>query len=200
MPKRTDLAMEARQIWQENADKTTKLSGVKAREYSARGIKTTTVEILDQEGANALCKPIGSYVTLQWDRHLLRDPDGFARLADSLGKHLRRMVPKSCAVLVAGLGNSAVTPDAVGPKALEHLVVTRHLGLHFPQLRAVSAIAPGVLGTTGLESVEIVRGAVEKSGCECVVVVELQSWLWSVTERCRQIRLPGWKKDRELKE
>ena len=188
MPKRTDLAMEARQIWQEQADKTTKLSGVKARECSAKGIKTTTVEILDREGAKALGKPMGSYVTLQWDSHLLRDPNGFSQLAEVLGKQLRRMVPKGGSVLVAGLGNSAVTPDAVGPKTLEHLVVTRHLGMHFPQLRPVSAIAPGVLGTTGLESVEIVRGTVERSGCDCVVVVDALA-SGSLCHVCNSIQL-----------
>ena len=188
MAKRTDLAMEARQLWQEQADSTTELPGVKARQSNVRGIGITTVEILDAEGAKALDKPVGSYVSLQWDRHLLRDPDGFARLAQALGKQLRRMVPRQGTVLVAGLGNSAVTPDAVGPKTLEHLVVTRHLGEYFPQLRTVCAIAPGVLGTTGLESVEIVRGTVERSGCACVVVVDALASA-SLCHVCNSIQL-----------
>ena len=172
MPKHTDLAMEAREIWQEEAGQTTKLPGVKAREWKGKGISTTTVEILDSEGALALRKPIGTYVTVQWEKNQLRDPDGFAQLALFLGKQIRRMLPARGTVLVAGLGNGAVTPDAVGPRTIDHLVVTRHLGMHFPQLRCVSAIAPGVLGTTGIESVEIIRGVVEKSGCDCVVVVD----------------------------
>ena len=172
MPKHTDLAMEAREIWQEEAGQTTKLPGVKAREWKGRGIATTTVEILDREGSLALRKPIGTYVTVQWEKNLIRDPDGFAQLAMFLGKQIRRMLPGQGTVLVAGLGNDAVTPDAVGPRTLDHLVVTRHLGMHFPQLRCVSAIAPGVLGTTGMESVEIIRGVVEKSGCDCVIVVD----------------------------
>lgn len=82
------------------------------------------------------------------------------------------MLPGQGPVLVAGLGNAAVTPDAIGPRALDHLVVTRHLGGSFPQLRPVSAIAPGVLGTTGLESVEVIRGIVERSEPCCVVVLD----------------------------
>ncbi len=172
MARRTDLAMEAREIWQESAGKTTALPGVKAREHRAKGVTTTVVEILDQRGVRTLEKPEGTYVTLELERNVLRDPIGFQRTAGRLGKELASMLPKKGPVLVVGLGNEAVTPDAIGPKALEHLVVTRHLGSLFPQLRPVSAIAPGVLGVTGLESVEIVRGVVERSKPCCVVAVD----------------------------
>ena len=172
MNKRTDLAMEARELWQENAGQTTRLEGVRAREYVSRGITTTVVEILNQNGVRALNKPVGTYVTMELQRGQLLDPAGFQRTAVRLGKEIARMVPREGPVLVVGLGNSAVTPDALGPKALEHLVVTRHLGSSFPQFRPVSAIAPGVLGTTGLESVEVVRGIVERSGPCCVVALD----------------------------
>lgn len=170
--KRTDLALEARELWQEDSGEITELPGVRAREVLCRGIRTTTVEVQNREGAAALQKPVGIYVTLEWERGLLREPAGFSRTAARLGKELCRLVPAQGPVLVAGLGNGAVTPDAVGPKTLEHLVVTRHLGSSFPQLRAVSALAPGVLGTTGLESVEIIRGVVERARPCCVIVVD----------------------------
>ncbi len=172
MAKRTDLAMEARELWQENAGETTALPGVRARSHSARGVTATVVEILDQRGARALEKPEGTYVTLEWERNLLREPVSFHRTAARLGKELAAMIPKTGPVLVVGLGNGAVTPDAVGPKTLEHLVVTRHLSSSFPQLRPVSAIAPGVLGVTGLESIEVVRGVVERFEPCCVVAVD----------------------------
>ncbi|MBP3633880.1 MAG: GPR endopeptidase [Oscillospiraceae bacterium] len=172
MGKRTDLAVEAREIWQESAGKTTKLPGVRARSWSGQGLTLTKVEVLDHRGERALQKPVGSYVTLEWKKDLIRDPSGFTRAAVCLGKELGRMLPKTGSVLVAGLGNGNVTPDAVGPRAMDHLVVTRHLGRSFPQLRSVSAIAPGVLGTTGLESAEVVRGIVERSAPCCVVVVD----------------------------
>ena len=170
--RRTDLALEAKELWQQSAGETTKLPGVRAREQLSKGITTTVVEILDQRGVRALNKPVGFYVTLELQRGLLREPAGFARAAARLGKELGKLLPDQGAVLVAGLGNGAVTPDAIGPRCLEHLVVTRHLGGVFPQLRPVSAIAPGVLGTTGLESVEVVRGIVERSQPSCVVVVD----------------------------
>jgi len=172
MARRTDLAMEARELWREEAGETTELPGVRARESSSRGITATVVEILDQRGVRALHKPVGTYVTLELSRGLLRDQAGFGWAAARLGKTLASMVPRSGPVLVAGLGNAAVTPDAIGPKTLDHLLVTRHLGGSLPQLRPVSAIAPGVLGVTGLESVEVVRGVVERSQPCCVVVVD----------------------------
>ena len=172
MSKRTDLAMEARELWQQSAGIAAKLSGVRAKETVRGGITATTVEILDACGAEALGKPEGVYVTLELPDALLRTPGGFAKAAVRLGKELTAMLPKEGAVLVAGLGNAAVTPDAIGPRTLEYLLVTRHLGGSFPQLRSVSAIAPGVLGTTGLESVEVVRGVVERSGACCVVAVD----------------------------
>ncbi len=172
MAQRTDLALEARELWQASAGETTKLKGVRARETVAYGITTTVVEILDEYGARNLGKPMGTYVTLELPRGILRDPTGFSRTAVRLGKELSAMVPKKGPVLVAGLGNRAVTPDAIGPECLSHLVVTRHLIGGFPQFRPVSAIAPGVLGITGLESVEVVRGIVDRSGPVCVVVVD----------------------------
>lgn len=172
MARRTDLAMEAKELWQERAGKTTELPGVRARESSSRGITTTVVQILDQRGVRALRKPEGTYTTLEFQRGLLRQPAGFSRAAVRLGKALAELVPRSGPVLVAGLGNTAVTPDSIGPKTLEHLLVTRHLGSSFPGLRNVSAIAPGVLGVTGLESVEVVRGVVERAQPACVVVVD----------------------------
>lgn len=172
MGRRTDLAMEARELWQESAGETSELPGVRARTHTNRGITATVVEILDRRGVRALEKPEGTYVTLELGLQILREPVGFHRAAARLGKEVASMVPKTGPVLVVGLGNGAVTPDAVGPRTLENLVVTRHLGKHFPQLRSVSAIAPGVLGVTGLESVEVVRGVVERSKPCCVVAVD----------------------------
>ena len=136
------------------------------------GMVTTLVEVLNEQGAQALGKPVGRYLTLELPRGMLRSSQGFLQAARQLGRAVASMVPEKGAVLVAGLGNSAITPDALGPMSLEHLVVTRHLRKGFPRLRAVSAIAPGVLGTTGLESVEVVRGIVERAQPQCVVVVD----------------------------
>ena len=169
---RTDLALEARLLRQEQAGKATELPGVRAREIKRRGITTTVVEVLNEEGVKNLGKAVGNYTTLELSQGLLRRPSGFAQAATQLGRALAAVLPARGAVLVVGVGNSAITPDSLGPKALEHLVVTRHLGRCFPQLRPVSAIAPGVLGTTGLESLEVVRGIVERAQPVAVVVVD----------------------------
>ena len=172
MAGRTDLAMEARELWKERAGETTELPGVRAREHTSRGITSTVVEILDQRGVRALQKPEGTYVTLELADDLLREPTGFSRAAVRLGRELAAMIPRTGAALVVGLGNAAVSQDTIGPRTLDHLLVTRHLQKQLPQLRSVSAIAPGVLGVTGLESLEVVRGIVERAKPACVVAVD----------------------------
>ena len=98
------------------AQRQTKLSGVRAREETEGGVKITSVEILDEEGERALGKPRGTYVTLEcMPAH---EPAAFAAQSALLSRHIRALLPVGAHVLVAGLGNEAVTPDAVGPEAL----------------------------------------------------------------------------------
>ena len=159
---RTDLAMEAKALWEKSAGKTTKLAGVRARERERDGFAVTDVHILDRRGEAALGKPAGRYVTLELPP-LARD---VRPAAEALAAELRRLLrlQPGQGVLVAGLGNEAVTPDALGPLCLRGLFLTRHLIRHLPEqfggVRPVSAVAPGVLATTGMESLELVRGAV----------------------------------------
>ena len=178
MMKRTDLALEAKEIWEESAGSTTKLPGVLARESTHKGIKTTLVKILDQQGEKELQKPVGSYLTLELTALNRRERDSFRRAAEVLGKRLNELMKLKTGdtVLVVGLGNMAVTPDAIGPKALEHLLITRHLVAQMPKFfgdyRPVSAVAPGVLGITGLESAEVVQGVVDRVKPNCMIVVD----------------------------
>lgn len=166
MQVRTDLAMEAHKLWQESAEDTTELPGVKAQTRRLRGLEVTTVEILDKQGEEALGKPPGSYVTLELEPRRLREAAYQQRAVRLLTEQLRSLLQLRTgeSVLVVGLGNTAVTPDAVGPRVLDHLLVTRHLTDRsaFSALRPVCALSPGVLGVTGLESAEIVRGVVER--------------------------------------
>lgn len=176
--KRTDLALEAKELWQQSAGETTQLSGVKATECQRMGYTVTTVEILDDEGEQELGKPRGKYVTIDLGNSRRRSPDGFERAINVLAGELKTLLQldKKDSVLVVGLGNSAITPDAIGPKTLESTMITRHLTERLPQyfgtMRRVSAIAPGVLGTTGLESAEVVRGVVQRSGPDRIIVVD----------------------------
>lgn len=174
--KRTDLALEARELWQESADKTTKLSGVKAGKSRREGYPVTKVEILDKEGAETLGKPVGTYLTLDLTSYWQRKENYFDRAVRALGAELRDMLPGDGAAMVVGLGNRAMTPDAVGPLTLESVLITRHLRAAMPKqfggFRPVSAFSVGVLGTTGVESAEAVRGLVKQVKPDFVIAVD----------------------------
>ena len=163
--KRTDLALEAKEIWQERAEKTTRLAGVKASEQKLEGYPLTRVEILSGEGEAALGKPRGTYLTLDLRSFWQRRSDFFDRAVRAVGSQLKLLLPPEGSILVVGLGNAAMTPDAVGPLAADSVLVTRHLihaqPRHFSGFRAVAVQRTGVLGTTGVESAEAVQGLVE---------------------------------------
>lgn len=169
---RTDLAVEAHALWRESAGETTRLKGVAAREEQVEGMTVTRVEILDQEGARALGKPEGTYLTLDVSPLWRREEDAFPRAVRAVAALLGPLLPEEGPVLAAGLGNQAMTPDALGPRSLDHLLVTRHLGEALPQLRPVAGLGAGVLGTTGMEVAEWVRGAAEQVRPAAVIVVD----------------------------
>lgn len=171
--KRTDLALEAKELFEESAGKITQLQGVRARESERDGCHVTEVEVLDSRGSSALNKPVGRYITLtlalETESHLLESP------VCCLAAELRRLLPPLAGktVLVAGLGNRAITPDALGPLAAEQILPTRHLrDAPFAALTPVCVLAPGVLGTTGLESAEVVRSVAERVQASCVIVMD----------------------------
>ena len=128
--RRTDLALEAKELWEESARQTARLEGVAAFTETREGFLTETVHILDERGEEALGKPAGRYVTLTMDGLARREEDAFPRAARAVGGELAQLmdgVPDRGLVLVVGLGNRAITPDAIGPKVHEHTLVTRHL-------------------------------------------------------------------------
>jgi len=193
--RRTDLAMEARQLWQESAGQTTKLSGVEAREGMREGIPVDRVRVLDREGEQALGKPRGSYVTLMLDGVASREGDIFLRAVRAVAGELAGLlegVPPDGLVLVAGLGNRGIAPDAVGPKVHGHILVTRHLVAqmpeHFGALRPVASLAAEVLGNTGVESGEVVRAVCEKIRPACVIGVDALASR-SLRRLCRTVQL-----------
>ena len=150
---RTDLAAEAHQLWQESAGKTTRLPGVLAREEELEGFPLTRVEVLDGEGEAALGKPRGSYITLTLEGLSSREEGIFPRSVRAVADELFGLIqgtPPGGLVLVAGLGNRAITPDAVGPKVHENVLITRHLVRqmpeHFGSLRPVASLAAEVMG------------------------------------------------------
>ena len=169
---RTDLAAEAHELWRENAKNTTELPGVRAREERVNDYPVNRVQILDREGERVLRKPQGTYLTLDLSALRRGDSDALERAVDAAAQLLAPMLPDEGTVLVAGIGNRRMTPDALGPLTLEHLLITRHLGEVLPDFRPVAAIGAGVLGTTGMEVAEWVRGAAQRIRPAAVVLVD----------------------------
>ncbi|HHU22927.1 MAG TPA: GPR endopeptidase [Clostridiales bacterium] len=175
---RTDLALEAKELWRESADETTKLSGVEAYDETRGSFKISTVKILDEEGERQLGKPRGTYITIELDGLIRREENAFEDAANILAEELRKILKleENASVLVVGLGNDAITPDAVGPETVDCVMVTRHLKQHMPlefaAFRRVSAIQSGVLGTTGIESADIISAVCQRLSPDCVVAVD----------------------------
>ena len=189
--RRTDLAVEAHQLWREGARDASSLSGVRAEEGELEGFPVTTVTVSTPEAAQALGKPPGVYVTLELDGLLRREEEAFRRAAEAVAESLRPLLPEDGPALVIGLGNRAVTPDLVGPLTVEHLLVTRHLVAqvpeHFGGLRPVAAAAPGVLASTGMESSLVARALAEELKPACVIAVDALASR-SLDRLCRTIQ------------
>ena len=177
LQRRTDLALEAREIWQSGAKQADRLRGVTSEQTEQEGYPVTTVRITDEEGQQALGKPIGTYITLEMPGLKRREEDAFPRAVRALAAELRTLLPGDTgSVLVVGLGNRAITPDNIGPTAVGHTLVTRHLVAqipeHFGHFRPVAALAAGVLAGTGMESSELVHAVVEQTWPSCVIVID----------------------------
>lgn len=171
---RTDLALELNRM--HNADLS--LPGVTQTEQQRNGTRITRISIGSEQAASVLCKPVGTYVTLELGAFLRREENAFENTAHVLADELRGMAQLSPdgGVLVVGLGNRAITPDAVGPETSDRIIVTRHLRAACPQefgsFREVSALACGVLGTTGIESAQAVCAFAQLVQPECIIAVD----------------------------
>ncbi|MDO4750382.1 MAG: GPR endopeptidase [Eubacteriales bacterium] len=189
---RTDLAMEEREIWEERMGKRTELAGVRARHERRQGIEVDIVEILDERGEEALGKPKGRYVTLETDVLLRREEQAFERTAEELAREIRQTLETEGSVLVAGLGNANITPDAIGPDTIGYILVTQHLKESMPEqfkgFRSVTALQAGVMGTTGVESAKLIGAMRELTGASCVIAVDALASR-SPERLCRTIQL-----------
>ncbi len=189
--RRTDLAVEARQLWREDSGGADDLPGVRSEEKEREGFAVTAVTVSTKEAGEAIGKPPGVYITLELDGLLHREEDAFQRAARAIADELSPLLPDGPA-LVAGLGNRAVTPDVIGPMAVEHLLVTRHLveqaPEHFGKMRPVAATAPGVLASTGVESAAAVTALVKELDPACVIVIDALASR-SLERLCRTVQL-----------
>ncbi|HOJ78239.1 MAG TPA: GPR endopeptidase [Bacillota bacterium] len=177
----TDLALESRELaMQRGAGK--EPDGVKTETQQMGDTVITRVIIETEEAGRSVGKVPGNYVTLEAPGLRSRDRDKQEEIALLVAKEIenfiaRLKIPDESPCLVIGLGNWEATPDALGPKVVQHILVTRHLNHLTPPekkdgLRPVSAIAPGVLGTTGIETGEIVMGVVQRTRPGFIVVID----------------------------
>lgn len=174
---RTDLAVEAKEIY--SADSNGSMPGVDVEEYNEGDIKITNVKIVSDVGEKKMGKPKGTYITIDIPEFVHYDGEAMDKVSIVMGKVLKPLVKleDSMTALVVGLGNWNVTPDAIGPKVVSKLMVTRHLKELVPDsidegIRPVCAISPGVLGITGMETGEIIRGIVEKIKPNLVICID----------------------------
>ena len=182
---RTDLAMEQKERFESDH---VEVSGVVLEEEydEEKEIKITTVRIETENGAKAMGKPVGTYLTLEAPNMAAAD-EGYHReisetLAGFLGKYMKdteENQEKGYSVLVVGLGNREVTPDALGPYVVDQLNVTRHIVQEYGRYavekgrsRIVSAVVPGVMAQTGMESAEIIRGIVNETTPDLIMVID----------------------------
>lgn len=173
---RTDLAGEAYEMLTEAAEE---ISGIGMSEEEKEGLKITRIQVQSEEAAKKMGKPCGSYITLETADLQSQTQEDYEAACRALAKELQSLLhlPEQATVLVVGLGNQNVTPDALGPLVLSKLMITRHLLEYLPEqteegIRPVCAIAPGVLGITGMETGEIVRGVTEKIRPDLVIAVD----------------------------
>ncbi len=172
---RTDLAMERLGP----VEKDGKLpEGVKFRRENRFGQEATVVEITGKSGERALGRPKGKYVTVEVGNVLRRDKDSFHSAVSAISEYLGEMLDLEARlpVLVAGLGNRDITPDLLGPLTADHILVTRHMVRDLPKVfghfRPVSAVVPGVLGTTGIESAQTVAALARHTEAAAVIAVD----------------------------
>ncbi|MDF2658972.1 MAG: endopeptidase [Paenibacillus sp.] len=177
---RTDLALEAKELASSRHGDT--IPGVHTETAEDDDMVITKMHIENEQGSRAVGKLIGNYITLEIPRLREKDSDlqdkVATRLAQEFSTFLQRIgITKDAKVLIIGLGNYNVTPDALGPLVVENVMVTRHFFELMPDqvspgYRQVSAVAPGVLGTTGIETSEIVQGIVERSKPDLVIAID----------------------------
>ena len=178
---RTDLALERRDIFKKS-NNLEEIDGIETEcEDIDENLKVTRVKITNENGEKSIGKPIGTYITIDIKKLKIAEEEEIQKSAEIVSKELKQIIDLHVNfkddILVVGLGNIYVTPDSLGPKVINDIDVTRHIIKYLPQYidenaRPVSAISPGVLGTTGIETLEILEGIVEKTKPKMLIVID----------------------------
>lgn len=173
---RTDLALEAHEMVKEAEEN--HLDGIDVKEFEDDGVFVTVIDITNKKGEEILGKPMGKYITIEAPK-LKFSNDVYERACIALSEQIRKIckIDENTKTLVVGLGNKLITPDALGPEVVSKLMVTNHIKKHMSDFlddsySSVCAIVPGVLGTTGIETTDIIKGVVDKIKPELVIAVD----------------------------
>ena len=179
---RTDLAVERREIYKKANKIQAEVPGIETEESEISDkIKVTRVKVTTEEGAQAMGKPIGNYITIDVKKLRNIPDEEMEKISKTISEELTALVDKHVnkedEVLVVGLGNLYSTPDSLGSKVVQNIEITRHIKKYLPQYidenaRGISAISPGVLGTTGMETQEILQGIVQNTKPKLIVVID----------------------------
>lgn len=175
---RTDLAIEAHEMCSKKKAEESEVRGVIVTEEKHDGAFVTIIDIKNKQGEMELGKPIGKYITIEAPDIKYSDDAGDC-VANVIADQIRKIchITEHTKTLVVGLGNDMITPDALGPKVISQLMVTNHIKTYMSELldetySSVCAIVPGVLGTTGIETTDIIKGVAEKIKPEIVICVD----------------------------
>lgn len=178
---RTDMAVERNEIYKKKNSLAEEIDGIENANKIIKDIEISKVKITNENGANALGKPVGNYITLDVKEIKNADEERIEEIAEIMADELRTVIGEHVSdtddILVVGLGNRYVTPDALGPKVVPEIEVTRHILEYMPKImpedtRPVSAISPGVLGITGIETMEILNGIVQNIKPKMLIVID----------------------------
>lgn len=178
---RTDLAVERNEIYKKENNINGNVDGIDIEEENKNNVKVSRVSVLNENGEKAIGKPKGKYITLDISNIKEADDERKDEISSVLADELRNIIGTHISdtedILVVGLGNIYVTPDALGPKVVPEIEVTRHILQYMPKAmpkdtRPVCAISPGVLGITGIETVEILKGIVDNIKPKMVIAID----------------------------
>ena len=178
---RTDLALERNEIYKKRNNISNDIDGVEVENESKEDIEISRVKITNENGEKALGKLIGNYVTIDIKKMKLIDEEKIHKVSEIVSRELRDIIAEHITetddILVVGLGNIYVTPDALGPKVVPEIEVTRHILEYMPEAmpkdtRPVSAVSPGVLGITGIETMEMLKGIVDNIKPKMLIAID----------------------------
>lgn len=171
---RTDMADERVKICKEEGN----VEGISAEDINVNDkIKVTKVKVLNEKGKEKIGKEIGTYITIEVKNIEIISKDELEKVSKVMSQQIKELIKPYKSILVVGLGNIDTTVDSIGPKVIKDLEITRHLKKYAPELvkenaKEISGIAPGVLGTTGIETGEILKGIVEKIKPEAIIAID----------------------------